>query len=298
MAAATFPPASSPRSDCVPLSSVSPHRASARERYTIACSCGRSGTTTTAGITRWRFPRSNGACGWPARGRSRSGSPRWPRSPPTLIRWARRRRSRSRARRFEVSSRARRSSRGPIAASRTSPSACVGGRTEAAGCRRAESRGCCQAEADGGSEAEADGRSEAEGQGESQGQAEGQGEEGHEPGQGQAQGQGPPEAPPLVGDRQLEERGGVDACCADVSPEVEVWPRRATGGADGADGLTTVHPVTVGDRGLLEVEVERVETQSVVDHDQTAWEEEVRHERDTAVVDGDHRRPGGSAEVY
>src|SRR5438034_2870415 len=115
------------------------------------------------------------------------------------------------------------------------------GRAEARGCAQAEAAGGSRAEARGRCQAEAGGGSQAEGQGESQGQAEGKGEEGHEPGQGQAQGQGPPEAPPLVGDRQLEERGGVDACCTDVSPEVEVWPRRATGGADGADGLTTVH---------------------------------------------------------
>src|SRR5262245_1649649 len=45
------------------------------------------------------------------------------------------------------------------------------------------------------------------------------------------------------------------------------------------------------------MEVERVEAQTVIDHDQTAWKEEIGHEGHAAVVDGHHRCPTISSEI-
>src|SRR5262245_22206613 len=76
-----------------------------------------------------------------------------------------------------------------------------------------------------------------------------------------------------------------------------MWTGRPTGCAHGADGLPTLDTLAVGDADRVEVEVERVESEAVVEGHEAAREEVVAEQRDAPAVDRDHRRPLRRREV-
>src|SRR6266545_5860955 len=71
----------------------------------------------------------------------------------------------------------------------------------------------------------------------------------------------------------------------------------AAGGPHGADRLAPSHALADLDAHLVEVEVERVETEAVVHGNEAAREEVLGDQRDTTVVDRDHRCTAGGGVV-
>src|SRR5262249_45043343 len=71
---------------------------------------------------------------------------------------------------------------------------------------------------------------------------------------------------------ERQEAHGIDSRRDQLSAPVQVWSRRASRRADGAQPLTALHQRAFVDVGLIQMEVERVEAEAMVQHDQAPRE--------------------------
>src|SRR2546425_13005775 len=97
----------------------------------------------------------------------------------------------------------------------------------------------------------------------------------------------------LVAEGEAQEGRRVHPRGADLGPEVQVRAGRPTAGPDRPEGLTALDTLALADGHRVEVEVEGVETEAVVEHDQAPGEEEFVDEGHAARVGRDDRSAEG-----
>src|SRR5262249_52678277 len=101
-----------------------------------------------------------------------------------------------------------------------------------------------------------------------------------------------------VVDGYRQERQRIHARHSEVSGPVQVWASGAACRTDDTKLLTALDHRSLRNVDAIEVEIERIESEAVIEHDEPAGEEEVSDQRDTSTVRRDDGRAALGTEVH